>query len=541
LASLNTSQKLFMLNGNQQERGGIRLAKAVRALYEQGQTDYSLEPIVMVDTLGQPIGRIENGDTVIFCCRRGEREIQLTEAFTEAGFGHFPRSDLKNLTFVTLTLYHEKFKDQPVAFMPVRLEDTLGEMISKANMRQLRVAESEKFSHVTFFFNGGNNQSFRGEQDIRIDSPKGIPYEQVPELSLARVTGEVLRGIQQHYDLILTNFANGDVIGHTKNRTAKIRCAEIVDTYLGQVVNAALAAEYIVLVTADHGNLEEMTNADGTPNAAHSTNLVSFMLIDPRDKKPVELYDGRLADIAPTILRLLNIEKPDRMNGASLLRQYELDCQRRILLIILDGWGIGKQDDTNPIFLAKTPVWDDLNRRYPPARLHAAGEAVGLQGGKAGNSEAGHMNIGAGRIVLQDDVRLDLAMQDGSFFTNQTLCHAIENVKDQNTNLHLIGLLSEKSSHGSIDYPLALLQMAKSYGLENVYLHIIFDGRSTESGSAPQMLERLDSQLAKIRIGQIVSGVGRGIALDRDGNYEKTQRAYDAFVLGIGKKCVLNI
>ncbi len=169
----------------------------------------------------------------------------------------------------------------------------------------------------------------------------------------------------------------------------------------------------------------------------------------------------------------------------SLAPNHEWGAQRRVVLIILDGWGNGPQDASNPIFLAQTPVWDDLTRRYPCSQLRASGEAVGLKAGKAGNSEAGHMNIGAGRLVLQDDVRLDMAMQDGSFYTNETLCQTIQDVKTRHSSLHLIGLLTEKSSHGSIDYPLALLKMAKTGGLDQVYLHLILDGRSTKPGSAP--------------------------------------------------------
>jgi len=280
-----------------------------------------------------------------------------------------------------------------------------------------------------------------------------------------------------------------------------------------------------------------MTNPDGAPHVAHTTNLVPFVLIDPRAQPCANVRDGKLADIAPTVLRALDIALPEAMTGETLAPDYDWDGRRRVLLVILDGWGIGKNDDTNPIFLAQTPVWDDLRRRYPCTRLQAAGDAVGLKPGKAGNSEAGHMNIGAGRVALQDDVRLDLAMKDGSFYTNETLCRAINGVKQRNASLHLIGLLTEKSSHGSIDYPLALLRMAKANSLSQVYLHLIFDGRSTEPGSAPAMLEKLESQVEEIGVGRIVSGVGRGIALDRDGNYTKTQRAYDAFVFGIGKEC----
>lgn len=516
--------------------GGTALAHAVRELYREGQTDYALEPIVLVDENDQPVGRVNDGDAVIFCCRRGEREIQLTEAFTESDFSYFPRPDFRNLTFVILTLYHDKFKDLPVAFAPTQLKDTLGEIVSRANLRQLRVAESEKFAHVTFFLNGGTSQPCTGEDDIRVASPKGIPFDQIPELGLPQVTEQVLCGITRRYDLIATNFANGDVIGHTSNRDAKIQCAEIVDTHLGHVVNSALSADYVTLVTADHGNLELMTNPDCTPHVAHTTNPVPFLLIDPRARARIELRDGMLADLAPTILCALDIAQPEAMSGTTLAPNYDWGGRRRVLLVILDGWGIGKDDDTNPIFLARTPVWDDLHAHYPHSQLQAAGVTVGLQVGKAGNSEAGHMSIGAGRVVLQDDVRLDLAIQDGSFFTNGIFCRVMNTVKQRRTNLHLIALLTEKSSHGSIDYPLALLKMARAHDLQEVFVHIIFDGRSTAPGSAPALLEKLDQQMDAIGVGQIVSGIGRAFALDRDGNYAKTRRAYEAMVFGTGIK-----
>jgi 2,3-bisphosphoglycerate-independent phosphoglycerate mutase len=521
-------------------RGASALAGAVKELYAAGQTDYSLDPLVLTDAQGNPIGRIADGDAVIFCCRRGEREIELTEAFTQPDFDRFPRPDLHDLTFVILTLYHDKFKDLPVAFAPAKVRDTLGELVSRVGLRQLRVAESEKFAHVTFFFNGGNNQPFAGEDDLRIPSLKGIPFEQVPEMSLEKVAGQVVDGIKKRYDLIVTNFANGDVIGHTANKEAKIQCASIVDRWLGQVVEAAKSANYVVLITADHGNLEELTNPDGTPNVAHTTNLVPFILIDPAWSSAVGLLDGKLADLAPTVLSALGIEQPSSMDGVTLAPDYNWGGKRRVMLVILDGWGIGKQDDTNPIFLAQTPVWDGLIRRYPCGRLQAAGEAVGLKAGKAGNSEAGHMNLGAGRVVVQDDVRLDLAMKDGSFYTNEILCRAINDARQRGASLHLIGLLTEKSSHGSIDYPLALLRMAKENGLDKAYLHVIFDGRSTEPGSAPALLEKLEKQMDEIGIGQVVTGVGRGFALDRDGNYARIKRAYNALVSGVGKKCAAN-
>ena len=520
--------------------GEIAMCRAVRELYAEGQTDYSLEPIVLTDAQDEPIGRIKNGDAVIFCCRRGEREIELTEAFTESEFDRFPRPDLQDLKFVILTLYHEKFKDLPVAFAPTRIVDTLAEVISKAGLSQLHTAESEKFAHVTFFFNGGNNQPFAKEDDVRIPSPKGIPFDQVPELSLPQVTEEVLHAIEKKYDFIVTNFANGDVIGHTSNNDAKLKCASIVDAHLGRVVDAALASDYAVLVTADHGNLEEMINADGTPHVSHTTNPVEFILLDSRLTSTLNLRDGKLSDVAPTVLSALGLAQPKAMNGQTLAPNHDWGGKRHVMLVILDGWGIGREDNGNPIYVSPTPRWDGLISRYPNSQLDASGEAVGLKAGKTGNSEAGHMNIGAGRVVLQDDVRLDVAMKDGSFYTNEVLLETIHNVKQRGRSLHLIGLLTEKSSHGSIDYPLAVLRMAKEHGWDQVYLHMIFDGRSTNPGSAPALLEKFEHQIEEIGIGKIVSGVGRGIALDRDGNYAKIQRAFDALVSGKGRHFLMD-
>jgi len=518
----------------------MALARGVRQCYQQSQSDYRLEPLVVADREGQPLGRIVAGDSVIFCCRRGEREIQLTEAFTQPNFDRFPRPDLEGLTFVPLTLYHEKFKHLPVAFAPERVVDTLGESVSRHGLRQLRVAESEKYAHVTYFLDGGAGQPFPGQTNRLVPSPKGVPYTQVPALSLPQVVAEVLAGMRQGYDLIVANFANGDVIGHTREREAKLQCAQIVDDALGQVVKAALQADYSLLVTADHGNLEELFQPDGSPHVAHTTNPVSLLWIAGGHTALVDPGEAKLADIAPTVLDLLGVPVPASMSGASLASLVARDGPRRVLLLILDGWGLGRRDDGNPIYLASTPVWDDLIRRYPSLTLQAAGPAVGLMVGKPGNSEAGHMNIGAGRVVLQDDVRLEGAIRDGSFNSNPVLSGAIQRVGLQGSGLHLIALLSEKSSHGSLEYPLALLKMAAARGLEKVYLHLIFDGRSTPPGSAPAMLEKLAAQVSEIGCGQIVSGIGRAFALDRDGNYARTQRAYDVMVSGAGIQCRLD-
>ena len=512
--------------------GGDALAKAVENAYKEGQTDYSLEPMVLEDEAGRPVGRIKDGDKVVFCCRRGEREIELTEAFTDPEFKHFPREYMKDLEFVIMTMYHEKLKNLPIAFAPERVQKPLAQVLSEAGIKQFHCSESEKFAHVTFFFNGGYNQPFPGETDLCIPSPKGIPFDQKPELSLPAVADKVKEAADQGYDFIVTNFANGDVIGHTQNTEAKLKAASVISKYVDEVAHYAKGKGYLVAVTADHGNIETLYTKDGKPHGAHTTNLVPFVVLDPKGRD-MKLRDGRLGDIAPTVLSVLGIEKAAEMSGSSLIETKGI-TNEKMMLIILDGWGFGTGDDGDAIFLADTPGWDAMLANYPNSKLRASGEDVGLKAGKAGNSEAGHNNIGAGRIVAQDDVRMDNAINDGSFKTNPVFLHAIEGARKDGRPLHLIALLTEKSSHGCIDYPLMLTEMAE--GVENVYIHVIFDGRSTEPGSAPALLRSLEEKLDAIGRGVVVDGIGRGIALDRDGNYARIQKAYEEMVLGRGAR-----
>jgi len=520
---------------------GFIFAEGIRKLYADNQTDYNMEPIILCDNENQRIGRIKTGDAVIFCCRRGEREIQLTEAFTDPDYQHFNRIEQGPFTFSILTLYHEKFKDLPVAFAPSKIKSTLAESISNAGLKQLHISESEKFAHVTFFLNGGNNSPFPFEEDVRIPSPRGIPYEQVPEMHLEQVAQAVKNGLRAQVDFIVTNFANGDVIGHTANTQAKIKCAEAVDKHLKKVVESASEAGYLIFITADHGNLETLYQEDGSPHVSHTTNQVPFVIIDPIKEKYLHLQNGKLADIAPTILYALKIPQPSEMTGENLLKEGGERTQQKILLIILDGWGIGLSDETNPIYLANTPYWDHLLKSYTSSMLEAAGSAVGLKKGKAGNSEAGHLNIGAGRVVLQDDMRLEQAMKDGSFFKNEVFNQIMDDTLLHGNDLHLIGLLTEKSSHGSIDYPIALLKLAKEKGIKQVYLHLILDGRSTEPGSAPDLLLKTQELINEIGLGLIVTSIGRGIALDRDGNYERTEKAFNALTSNNGHKIFIRV
>ena len=514
------------------EHGGAELAEAVKRAYAAGQDDYHLEPMVLTED-GEPVGRIKDGDAVVFCCRRGEREIELTEMFTNGLFDAVPCRHLQDLYFAILTLYHDQFRNLPVAFAPEHVKRPLAQVLSEAGKTQFHCSESEKFAHVTFFFNGGENQPFPGEDDVCIPSPKGIDFDQKPELSLPEVARTVEEALGK-YDFIVTNFANGDVIGHTQNTAAKLQACAHVSRALEQVVEAALARGYVVAVTADHGNIEKLYTASGKPDGAHTTNLVPFILIDPAAEGPIQLHNGVLGDVAPTVLDVMGIPQPPEMSGRPRAEGHDWGEGRKMLLIICDGWGLGTRDNGDAIHLADTPYWDSLLADRSWCRLQASGSAVGLGSGKAGNSEAGHANLGAGRCVPQDDVRLDAAVKDGSFQHNPVFQHAVDHAKSNGSCLHLLAYLTHKSSHGSIDYPLAICKLAKERGLDRVFLHIIFDGRSTEPGSAPSLLMELDAALTEIGVGQIVDGVGRGIALDRDKNYDKVKRAYDAMVEGTG-------
>ena len=514
------------------KHGARALGEAVKKAYARGQTDYYLEPLS--GTLnGKPVGKIEDGDSVVFCCRRGEREIELTEMFTEPEFSKVDRIMRKDLYFAIMTLYNDKFMHLPVAFGPEHVEMPLAEVLSKDGKKQFHCAESEKYAHVTFFFNGGNNDPYPGETDYCEPSPKGIPFDQKPELSLPAVADKVKEALGQ-YDFIVTNFANGDVIGHTSNSEAKIEACKHVDHYLNEVVNAALKEDYVVLVTADHGNIETLRTDKGTPHVAHTTNKVAFIVLDSQTEHDEKIRDGALSDVAPTVLHIMGIDKPDLMKGNTLCTE-DYGRDRKVLLIICDGWGIGSHDDNDAIYLADTPYWDYLlTQRH--SYLEASGTYVGLADGKPGNSEAGHSNLGAGRCVMQDDVRIDKAIKEGSFQNNEVFVKAVERCLENKKPLHLIAYLTKKSSHGSIDYATEIARLAKKMNLEEVYLHIIFDGRSTPPGSAPDLLDELEETLEKIGVGLVVDGAGRGIVLDRDHNYEKVKRGYDAMVLGEGQQ-----
>ena len=507
----------------------ISLFDTVRKLYAAGIVDHDFLPMVRYGSDNEPERTVSEGDSVIFCCRRGEREVELTEMFTDPSFDRVEREYLKNVRFVTLTRYHERLKNAVVAFPPREIKNTLAETISKAGLTQFHCAESEKFAHVTFFLNGGLTNPWPGEKDAMVPSLKD-GFDQHPALSAPQVTDRVLSELG-HYDFTVVNYANGDVIGHMSSNAAKVETAAAVSAQLGRLIPEAIRRNYITVVTADHGNLEEMTRENKTPNTSHTTNLVPFIVIDPLCETDIKIDNGALENIAPSVLQMLNVKQPEEMTAESLVKSHDFGQSRKVLLIILDGWGIGKNDENNPIFLASTPYWDSL-LNYPHSFLQASGSYVGLAEGKTGNSEAGHLNIGAGRVVLQDDMRIEREIEDGSIRQNPAILEAIEHARKNGGVLHLIGLLSASSSHGSVNYLFPICEMARD--LPQVYIHLVVDGQITVNSRTPDKLERFEEKLKAIGKGRLLTCTGRKYAMDRDSDYDRVKLAYDAMVLGKG-------
>ena len=289
--------------------------EGVEASYEAGVTDEFVEPMVVegVDA------KITSGDGIIFFNFRPDRARQITRALNDAEFSHFehPASALP-VNFVCMTQYDATI-DAPVAYPPEEYNDTLGEVLAKEGKHQLRIAETEKYAHVTFFFNGGVEEPNLNEERVLINSPKVATYNLQPEMSAYDVTNALLAELDKDkFDVVVLNYANPDMVGHTGVLPAAIKAMEAVDECVGKVVDKVLSLGGSVCITADHGNLEKMAEADGTPHTAHTTNVVPFILVSNEEHK---LHSGVLADIAPTMLELLNIEKPAVMTGSSLIEK----------------------------------------------------------------------------------------------------------------------------------------------------------------------------------------------------------------------------
>ena len=307
-----------MLVNGEGERATDPVA-AIKQSYERGVTDEFVEPIVMMREDGNPVGTIQDGDSVIFFNFRADRARQITSAIAVPGFDAFPTPNRPHTHFVCFAVY-DKTYPLPVAFPPELPRNILAEVFAGLGVTNFRLAETEKYAHVTYFFNGGMERELLYEKRLLVPSPKVATYDLMPEMSVFKITDKFLRAIdERETDVFIVNFANADMVGHTDKLDKTIEACQYVDTCLGWITKAMRAAKGTTLITADHGNAELMIDPKtGEPHTAHTTNPVPFHLID-EDSVGVKLHgEGTLADVAPTMLGLLGLEKPQEMTGRDL-------------------------------------------------------------------------------------------------------------------------------------------------------------------------------------------------------------------------------
>lgn len=512
------------------------MAQAVREAYARGEEDEALEPLVLVDAQERPVGRIQDGDYIIFYDIRGEREVELTRCFVEEGFDEFPIERDLNVNFTTMIQYDRNLNVK-VAFPPLgQIENTLSQVVSEQGLRQVKITESEKGIHLGFFLNGKSERPFRGEERIIIPSPEVDDYSQTPEMSIPQVTEAILEKIADPTcDLLIANFVNVDVLGHIENEEAIERAVEIVDANVGRVVEAAAKADVTALVTADHGTVERWLYPDGAIDTGHTDSPVPFIFASP--ERPPLRQGGGLKDVAPTILQLLSLPKPSEMTGRSLLEEGWSGGhdRRRVLFLIVDGWGYREETEGNLIAQAHTPVMDRLRREYPFTTLEASGRAVGMPEGTVGNSEAGHLHLGSGRTIHSDRLRIDRAIDDGSFFDNEAFLWAMRGARKDGTRLHLLGIVSFYSSHGSVDHLLALLELAKREGLREVYIHSMLGRRGEHPESGARYIQLVEEAAERLDVGTVASVIGRFWSLDREENWDRIEKTYRWLVHGEGR------
>ncbi|MEW6621912.1 MAG: 2,3-bisphosphoglycerate-independent phosphoglycerate mutase [Bacillota bacterium] len=300
---------------------GEKAASAVEAVensYAAGITDEFVLPTVIYED-GKPVGVVQKGDSIIFFNFRGDRARQITRAFVDEKFEHFERpGGWLHPHYVCMTEYDETIH-APVAFPPEKLENTLGDVLAAEGLKQLRIAETEKYAHVTFFFNGGVEKENPGETRILIPSSKVATYDLQPQMKAYEITDTLIEKINEgQQDVIIVNYANPDMVGHTGVFEAAVQALEVVDECIGKVVEAVLEKQGVILITADHGNADEMIEEGGSPQTAHTSNLVPLIAVGLPEGKQL-ISGGSLRDLAPTILELLEIEKPEEMTGQSLI------------------------------------------------------------------------------------------------------------------------------------------------------------------------------------------------------------------------------
>ena len=513
------------------------MSRAVLNAYAEGQEDETLLPLVGVNQQQTPLGRIQPGDSIIFYNIRGEREIELSRSFTEENFRKFPVHPGLPVHFTTMIEY-SKDLNTGVAFPPRGvLSDTLSDIIAAHGLAQAKITEAEKAVHISYFFNGKKSDPLPKEERIVVPTRKDVRlFDEAPEMSIDEISRVAAARIQDpSCRFIVVNFPNVDVVGHIENEPAILRAVEAVDRQTGALVDQALRQNMAVIVTADHGTVEKWLYPDGGVDTGHTDSPVPFILLHPEQKFSLK-SEGELTDIAPTILDLMGLPVPASMTGSSLIQKKPSPVVpvSRLLLLILDGWGLCENTKGNLIACAQTPVMDRLLRDCPHTRLAASGPAVGLPAGTVGNSEAGHLHIGAGRRIYSDRLLIDQAIARKEFHRNPAFLRAMENARQNNRALHLMGIVSFFSSHGSIEHLLALMEMAKQQGVSELYIHAMLGRRGEQAESGARYIRQVEEKCRSLGLGQVVSVIGRYWSMDREENWDRIEKTYRMLVYGEG-------
>ncbi len=530
------------------EHTRLPLAEAVREAYRRGEEDETLGPLVLTDRQGCPVGRIGRGDAVIFYNIRGEREIELTRSLTEKDFRAFPGTKDLALEFATMIEYRRGLAVR-VAFPPEGiLQGTLCDVVSANGLRQVKITEAEKAVHVGYFLNGKQEALLPGEERIIVPSRKDVAlFDQAPEMSSGRITEAAIDKIRDPgASFIFVNLPNVDVVGHIVNEEAILRAIACVDECAGRIVAAALREGVTAIVTADHGTVEKWLYPDGNVDTGHTDSPVPMVLIGA-DPGATLRPGGELADVAPTVLSLLGLPVPSAMTGRPLIEsvpgpspsvaEERGSAPRRVLLLVLDGWGWSGEIHGNLIAKARPPRMSALMDTWPHTTLQAAGEAVGLPEGSVGNSEAGHLHIGAGRRIYSDRVKIDRAIADGTFFRNEAFLKTMRAARAAGAPLHLMGIVSFFSSHGSINHLFALMEMARREGIRDLYIHAMLGRRGELPESGAHYIGRIEEKALEIGRGKVVSVIGRYWSMDREENWDRIEKTYHLLVAGEGTPC----
>ena len=508
------------------------LAQAISQAYARGEEDETMPGLHLVGDGGVPIGLVADRDYMIFYNIRGEREVELAVSLTRPGFDEFATTAGTTVNMATMIQYHPSIT-RHVAFGPQRQAGgTLSEVVSRAGLRQVKITESEKAVHLRYFLNGKREERWPNEDYVVIPSSREVEdFDELPQMSVRQVADAVVESLRDpSYALIVANFANMDVVGHIEKRDAVCAAIQAVDSQVGRVVRAAVDAGVTAVVTADHGSVEKWYYAGGAIDTGHTDSPVPFIVADGG----LELRSGgALTDIAPTVLDLLGLPASSEMTGRTLLTRAH-QGSRRVLLLIVDGWGLNDDPDANLISQVATPSLDWLMRDLPHVAVQAAGPAVGMPKGTVGNSEAGHLHIGAGRAIPSDRQRIATAIEDGSFRSNPAFNWAVDGALRDGVRLHLLGIISFYSSHGSLEYLKELLGLCAERAVPEVYVHGLLGRRGERPQSGAAYVGDIEQFCRELGVGTVVSVIGRHWALDREERWERVEKAYRLLVEGEG-------